>query len=230
MPRRSCREINKNDVTVHHQRPQLGAVLADFKGDTQMTRLAHVESDSFLKHGILMIALGTAVCGLGSVMAKPIHQGLGYLIAATGIGTYLLIASLSARRWRKPEFSRRLAITYIAAGSAMVCYAIFIPIQSNSRDIPVVSLLAGLLGLFWGYRYLTIAFTFLPTSPQAMGLCALAAANSSCGAILGTQAELSKLTTVTVSGCYAILLGVQIYITAAMFLREPTHEKVLDQP
>jgi drug/metabolite transporter (DMT)-like permease len=112
----------------------------------------------------------------------------------------------------------------------MVCYAIFIAIQSNSLDVPVVSLLAGLLGLFWGCWYLRIAFIFHPTSPQAIGLCALAAVNSSFGMIIGTQTGLSKLASVTVSGCYTILLGVQIYITGVMFHREPTHEKVLDQP
>jgi len=176
-----------------------------------------------------MITLGTAVCALGSAMAKPIHQELGYVVAATAIGGYLLIALLSAGLREKQAFSRRITTGYIAAGSMMVCYTIFMAIQSNSFEMPVVSLLAGLLGLFWGSWYLTIAFTFPPASPQAVGLCALAAANSSFGVILGTRAELSKLTTVTVSGCFAILLGIQIYLTAVMFHHELMREKVFDR-
>jgi hypothetical protein len=205
-------------------------MLADSGEVPIMKQFAQVESDSLLKHGILMITLGTAVCALGSVMAKPIHQGLGYLIAATAIGTCLLIALLSTGLWRRPESSRRIATAYIAVGSAMACYAIFMEIQLNSPDIAVVSLLAGLLGLFWGSWYLTTAFTFPPSSSQAMGLSIVAAANSSFGVILGTRTELSKLTTVTVSGCYVILLGVQIYLTAVMFHREMVREKVFDRP
>jgi len=157
-------------------------------------------------------------------MAKPIHQDLGYIIAALIIGGYLLIALLSAGL-RPP---RRIATAYIGVGLIMVSYALVSAIQS--KPLELVGLLAGLLSLFWGAWYLSIAFTFLPTSPQAVGLCALAAANSSLGVILGTRTEVSKLSTVTVCGCYTILLGIQIYLTAAMLHRELMREKVPDRP
>ena len=194
-----------------------------------MTRLALIESDSLLKHGMLMIALGTAVCALGNLMATPIHQEPGHLIAATAVGTYLLISLLSAGLRGKQVFSRRITTAYFAVGLGMVCHAIFVAIQSDSMDVPVVSLLVGLLGLLWASRYLATAFTFSATSSQAIGLCALAAVNSSFGVIIGTRTEPSKLTGVTVSGCYMIILGVQIYVTAVMFHRELAREKVLDQ-
>jgi hypothetical protein len=201
----------------------------DSKGDIEMTRLGQVETESLLKHGMLMIALGTAVCALGSLMAQPIRRELGHLIASTAIGTYLLIALLSAGLREKQVFSQRITAAYFAVGSGMVCYAILVAIQSNSLDEPLVSLIVGLLGLFWASWYLRIAFTFSAVSPQAIGLCALAAVNSSLSVTIGTRTELSKLTSVTVSGCYTILLGVQIYITAVVFHSVLEREKVVDQ-
>ena len=99
-------------------RPRLAPGSHGFKGDRQMKRLANVESDSLLKHGVVMIVLGTAVCALGSLMAKPIHEELGYVVAGTAIGAYLLIALLSSGL----RASRRIATAYIAVGSVMVCY------------------------------------------------------------------------------------------------------------
>ena len=192
-----------------------------------MTVSARRGSESLLMQGVMLIAAGTAACALGSLMARPAYQQTGYFIAALIIAGCLLVAVLSLRVRGRGVLSRPMAIAYIGAGLAMVCYAAFSGLQSSPQEIPVVGLLAGLLGLFWSARCMMFAFSFPPNSIQAVGLCALAATNSSFGIIVATRTELSRLGMVVLSGCYVIVLGIQLYLTAVMVHRELAREKVV---
>ena len=194
-----------------------------------MLRTTRPGSDSLLKHGVLMIALGTAVCGLGSLMAKPIHQQLGYVLAAIFLGAGLLFALLVPGHRVMRGLPRLVTAAYVAIGLLMVCYVAFSAIQGGSLEMPVVGLLAGLLALYWASRYITLACSFQAYSPQAIGLSALAAANSSFGVILATRIGLSKLGIVTLAGCYIIILGVQIYLTAVALHREVMREGTIER-
>lgn len=188
-----------------------------------------LDSDSLLKHGVLMIALGTATCALGSVMARPAHQQLGYVVAAMLLGAGLLFALLRLEFRGTRALPRRVTAAYIATGLLMVCYVAYSTVQGGLLDTPLVGLLAGLIGLYWSSRYMALASTFKALSPQAIGLCALAAANSSMGVILATRTGLSKLGVVTMAGCYVILLGVQVYLAAVVLYREVMRENVLER-
>lgn len=194
-----------------------------------MPRTTRLDSDSLLKHGVLMIALGTAVSGLGSLMAKPIHEQLGYVLAAMLLAAGLLFALRTQGLWGMRGLPRRVITAYIAIGLLMVCYMAFSAIQEGSLEMPLVGLLAGLLALCWASRYLTLASSFQTYSPQAIGLCAVAAANSAFGVILATRTGLNKLGVVTMSGCYVIVLGLQVYMTAVLLHREVMRERAVEQ-
>jgi hypothetical protein len=187
-----------------------------------MPRTEQLDSDSLLRHGITMICAGTIVCALGSLMVKPAYEQTGYLITSLVIAACLLVALLSPRLAAKQGLSRSrsIAITYIAVSSMMVCYVAVSTLQAGSRELPAVSTLAGLLGLFWAAWFMTLAFKFHPRSPQAFGLCALAAGNSSFALMLGLRIEPGKIGNVVLAGCYVIILGVQIYSAAAMLHRQ----------
>jgi uncharacterized membrane protein YfcA len=195
-----------------------------------MPQTAQRDSESLLKHGVIMICAGTAVCALGSLMARPAHQQTGYIVVALLIAGCLLIALLSPRFRDKRALSRSMTVAYTAVSSAIVCYMAISALRSSSGEIPAVGILTCLLGLFWSARFMTLAFGFQPRTPQAAGLCALAAANSSFSFILGTRTELGKLWIVALCGCYVIVLGIQIYLTAVMLHREAMRAKVFDRP
>jgi hypothetical protein len=173
------------------------------------------------KHGILIIALGTLVCALGSLMARPVHEQLGYVLAAAATAACLLIAFVSFGIRQARPVPQRLIRAYFAAGIAsIVCCMAFWLIQPGNIEVRAVGILAGLLGLFWGSCYMRLAFYFQPRSFQARTLSILAAMTSCFGIIVATRTGLSKLGAVTTVGCYMIMLGVQIYLTAAFLHRE----------
>jgi len=187
------------------------------------------DSQSLLRHGIAMICAGTMVCALGSMMVKPAYQQTGFMVASLVIAGCLLGALRSPRFRDKCAPSRTIAIIYTAASSMIVCYVAASTLMSGSREVPVISILAGLLGLFWAAWFMTLAFNFQPRSPQAIGLCALAAANSSFSLILGLRMEPGKIANVVVAGCYVIILGVEIYLTAVLLHRELILKGVFDR-
>lgn len=191
-----------------------------------MRRSVQLDTNCLLKHGILMIALGTGVCALGSIMARPIREHAGYLFAAillvVGLAAALLTPGL---RTVGAPIPRRVTAAYIAVGLLMACYVAISAFQAGSLEMPLVGLLAAFLALFWASRFITLASTFHPYSPQAIGLCTLAAANSSLGVVLATRTGLSRMGIVTMTGCYVILLGVQVYLSAVVLYREVMHKE-----
>ena len=162
-------------------------------------------------------------------MARPVREHAGYLIAALLLSAGLMAAILTPRLRAVRRLSRRVAAAYVAVGLLMVCYVAISTFQAGSLETTLVGLLAALLALYWASRFITLASTFPPRSPQAIGLCALAAANSSFGVILATRTGLSRLGIVTMAGCYVILLGVQVYLSAIVLYREVMHESVFER-
>jgi hypothetical protein len=187
-------------------------------------------SKSLTKNGVLMIGLGTTLCGLGSLMAKPINEQLGYALAEVLAALCLLIVGVSVGLRENPMLPRRPGTVYLAAGAAsLVCCLIFWLIQSASGDLRLLGILAGLHGLFWGTWYMRLAFQFQSNSIKQLTLAALAATTSSLGIILATRPGLSKLGSVTAVGCYMIILGLQLYLTSAFLYREFAKAAILEE-
>jgi hypothetical protein len=195
-----------------------------------MAIMSKYDSHSLSNHGVLMISLGTALCALGSLMARPIREQLGYVLAEVLTALFLLIVCVSLGIQENRTIPRRLMSIYLLAGaSSIVCCLTFWLLQSASMDIRLLGILAGLHGLLWGWWYMRAAFRFQSNPIKALVLCVLAATTSSCGIILATRSGLSKLSTVTAVGCYMIILGIQIFITAAFLHYEQARVRVIDQ-
>lgn len=179
------------------------------------------KSKSLTKNGVLMIGLGTALCALGSLMARPMNEQLGYLLAEALTALCLLLVCVSVGTRENQAQSQRLSTVYLAAGAASIaCCLVFWLVQSASVDLRLLGILAGLHGLVWGGWYLKLAFQFQPNSIKQLMVVATAATTSSLGIILATRPGLSKLGSVTVVGCYMIVLGMQLYLTSAFLYRE----------
>jgi len=149
-------------------------------------------------------------------MARPAHEQLGYILATAVTAGCLLIAMISFGIRQTGPVPPRLIRAYFSAGVASIaCCIVFWLIQPGSFDVRVVGILAGVLGLFWGSCYMRLAFYFQPKSMQARTLSILAAITSSFGIIVATRTGLSRLGVVTAVGCYMIMLGIQVYLTAA---------------
>src|SRR5579863_8835795 len=137
------------------------------------------------KHGVLMIALGTLVCALGSLMARPVREQAGYVLAAVLTATCLLIAFWSLGILQTRTMPQRLIRIYVAGGIlSIACCMIFWLVQPGSFDIRILGILAALLGLFWGSCYMRLAYYFNANFMQSGMFSILAATTSSLGIIL----------------------------------------------
>jgi hypothetical protein len=195
-----------------------------------MTRLLNTDSNSLTRHGVAIIIIGTTVCALGSVMSRPAREDLGYVLAVALTAMCLLITllSLGSRHQWMPQ--RRLVPAYLAGGASLIaCYIISWLIQPGLIDIRLIGVLAGLLGLVWGSWYMKLAFHFQSNSFQAGTMSVLAVATSSLGIVLAIRAGSSKITAVVSVGCYMIILGAQVYLTAAYLQRELMRERALER-
>lgn len=182
------------------------------------------------KHGVLMIALGTLVCALGSLMARPVREQSGYILAAILTAASLLIAFRSLGILRTRTMPQAQIRIYLAGGIlSIACCMIFWVIQPQNFDIRLLGMLAALLGLFWASCYMRLAFHYSANPIQSASFSILAATTSSLGIILATRSDLSKLGAVTADGCYMILLGVQVYLTAAFLHREGVRAQALSR-
>jgi hypothetical protein len=185
---------------------------------------------SLTNNGVLLIGLGTAMCALGSFMAKPTYEQLGYVLAEVLAALCFLIVAVSVGIRENPMLPRRPGAVYLVAGaSSLVCCLIFWLLQSASVDLRLLGILAGLHGLFWGTWYMRLAFKFQSNSIKQLTLAALAATTSSLGIILATRPGLSKLGSVTLVGCYMIILGLQLYLTSAFLYREFAKATILSE-
>lgn len=181
---------------------------------------AHPDSESFFRCGVAIICAGTLVSAIGSLMVRPAFQQTGYIAAVLVIATCLVVALSLVRLKHRRAAWRPIAIAYVAVSSAIVCYVTVSALQSSSSQIPVAGTLAGLLGLYWAASLMFFAFDYRTRTSKALGLCALAAANSSFSIVLATKSDPGVLGIVALSGCYVIFLGVQIYIAAVILHRD----------
>lgn len=194
-----------------------------------MVKTLTVGRHFLLAQGALMLCLGMALSALGSVMANPTFDELGYAIAVVLTSLSLLITSaylvLLASRSR---LHRPIAIYLLAGALCIVCWLSFWLIQSVPFDPPLLlALLAGLHGLILGLWYLRLAFHFQVYPRKAASLCVLAATTSFLGIVLATQPQLSKLGAVTAFACYAMFIGAQILLTTGYLYRECATEDEL---
>ena len=195
-----------------------------------MAGSTNIDSSSLTRHGIVMIIIGTSVCAIGSVMARPMREELGYVLAAALTSLCVVIASLSLGFGKQWTPKRHLFPTYLAVGASLIaCCMISWLIQPGLIDVRVLGLLAGVLGLVWGSWYMKLAFNFQSNSFQSCTMSVLAAAITSLGIMLATRTGFSKHTAVTLVGCYIIVLGVQVYLTAAFLHREVARERAMQR-
>jgi hypothetical protein len=195
-----------------------------------MATMLKAMSLSLTRYGVLMMGLGTVICALGSLMAKPSNEQFGYVVAEVLTALCLVIVCVSAGLRENRTLSQRLmTVSLVAGGLSIVCCLIFWLIQSASVDLRLLGVLAGLHGLFWGAWYMRLAFQFESNSIKQVTLVALAATTSSLGIILATRSGLSKLSSVTAVGCYMIALGLQLYLTSAFLYREYARATVLSR-
>ena len=177
-----------------------------------------------------MIGLGTSICALGSIMAKPTYEQLGYVMAAALTILCLVIACLSVGIRENGTYPQRLTTVYLVAGaSSIICCLVFCLIQSASADLRLLGIVAGLHGLFWGAWYMKLAFEFQSSSVKQLTMVALAGTTSSLGIIIAAGTGLTRFGSVTAVGCYMIVLGMQLYLTSAFLYREYARAVVLNR-
>jgi hypothetical protein len=186
-----------------------------------MVKTWNVGRHFLMGHGVLMLCLGIALSLIGSLMADPLFDALGYTMAVVLTALCLLISGGYLGVVENRAGQRRLADIYLLAGALSIyCWLIFWLIQSAPMDLRLLVLLAGLHGLFWGLWYVRLALHFQAYARKAVVLSVLAATTSFIGIILATQSQLSKLSAVTVVACYMTFIGIQILLTTAYLYRE----------
>lgn len=170
--------------------------------------------------GVVTLAVGMALCSVGSFMTNPKAGSLGYIVAVSLTAVSLLGQALIAysgllanRVWRH----RELYIYFWVGIFSVVCWLVFWLHRLAPLDVLV--LLAGLYGLLWSILY--VGFTFhLQASPRKAGiLCVLAATTSVIGILLSTQSNLSDGSAVTAVACYLTWIGIQALLTALYLYR-----------
>src|SRR4051794_29820874 len=113
-----------------------------------MANMLKLWSNALTRHGVLMIAFGTALCALGSLMVRPVREQIGYAVAAALTALCLLTAWLSLGIRKKTAVPERLRRVYFMGGAASIaCSLMYWLVQSASIDLRVVGILAGLVGL-----------------------------------------------------------------------------------
>lgn len=186
-----------------------------------MVKTWNVERHFLMGLGVLTLCLGIALSSLGSLMANPRLDELGYTTTVVLTALCLLITGVYAEMLANRTRHGRPVANYLLVGAfSIACWLIFWLIQSTSLDIRLLVLLAGLHGLFWGLWYLRLSLHFQAYARKAVVLSVLAATTSSLGIILATQSQLSRLTAVTAVACYMTFIGIQLLFTTVYLYRE----------
>ena len=170
--------------------------------------------------GVFTLAVGMALCFLGSFMTNPRVEAFGYIVTVFLTAICLLgqalvagIGMLANRASRR----RDLYIYFWIGIFSVVCWLVFWLYRLAPLDALV--LLAGLYGLFWSMLYIGLTF-YLHASPRKAGvLCVLAGITSVIGIILSTQSHLSSISAVTAVACYLTWIGIQALLTAPYLFR-----------
>lgn len=185
-----------------------------------MTTIWIISPHFMMRHGIIMLCLGMALCSLGSFMTNPKVEASGYMMAVCLTAACLLsqaifvfIRVMEDEIWRHREF-----YIYLCAGILFaVCWLVFW--LNRLAPLDTLVLLAGLQGLLLSLWYVGLAL-HLQVYPRKAGvLCVLAGLTSSLGIILSTQSDLSHISTLTAVACYITWIGIQTILTAPYLLR-----------
>lgn len=170
--------------------------------------------------GVFTLAVGMALCSLGSFMTNPKAGSLGYIVAVSLTAVSLLGQAIIAyngllanRVWRH----RELYIYFSAGMFSVACWLVFWLRRLAPLDALV--LLAGLYGLLWSVLYIGLTFHLRPSPRKAIMLCVLAATTSVIGILLSTQSDLSSISAVTAVACYLTWIGIQTLLTAPYLFR-----------
>lgn len=186
-----------------------------------MSHTMRVSRLYMMGQGLLMLCLGTALFILGSIMANPAFDESGYMIAVILVASCLLINGVyhgflvSRARPRLP-----IGKYLMACALSISSWLIFWLIQSAPSEIRLLTILAGMQGLFWSLWYMRLAFRLQANFRKAFLLSILAATTSFLGIILATQAHLSEISSVTEVACFTAFIGVQVLLTAIYLFRE----------
>src|ERR1035437_10830119 len=112
-----------------------------------MVKTWNVGRHFLMGHGVLMLCLGIALCFLGSLMADPLLDALGYTMAVVLTALCLLISGVYLEVLENRAGHRRLAGVYLLAGAlSIACWLLFWLFQSAPTDLRLLVLLAGLYG------------------------------------------------------------------------------------
>jgi hypothetical protein len=158
---------------------------------------------------------------LASVMANPALENICYAIAVILVASFLLMNAVfhGIQASREPGGSSA-AVYFIAFASSVACWLTFWLIEQASMEIRLLSLFAGMLGLFRSLWYIRLAFRVQASNRKAAMLCILAATTSYLGIVVATQSHVSAMASITEVACYIAFVGVQILLTAIYLFRE----------
>jgi hypothetical protein len=186
-----------------------------------MARTSRVGRSYLVGNGASTLILGMSLFALASAMANPAFDKICYAVAVILVASSLLINGLyHGIQASGKRLDRSTAVYFIACAISVACWLIFWLIQSASTDMRLLSLLAGLQGLFWSLWYIRLALRIQASNRKAAMLCTLAATTSFLGIVLSTQSHLSTLASVTEVACFTAFIGVQILLTAIYLFRE----------
>lgn len=172
-------------------------------------------------HGALMLCLGLAACILATLMANPAFARFGYMIAIVLTASCLVITGIYFGAIAYSERSRLPVTNYFAVGLLSIAsWVIFWFIRSAPIDLRLLSLLAGMYGMFWGLWHVRLALHLRAFPAKATFLCILAAATSFLGIVLSTQSQPSQLSAVAVVAYYSMLIGIEILLATLYLYRE----------
>lgn len=184
------------------------------KEATLMPKTWTIGHRSLAGHGFLMLGAGIATCSLASLMASADTERLSYIISAALVAVSLLLPSVYLGVQAFKERSYRVLLSYvIAAYSTSAAWLVLWLIMSSPTDIRVLSLLAGLHGIFWSMWYLRIAHYLREYPAKSSLMCILAATTSLLGIVIATQSRSSTISSATEVSCYMMFTGSEILIT-----------------
>jgi len=170
--------------------------------------------------GASALFLGMSLFVLASAMANPAFENVCYAIAVILVASFLLTNAVFHGIQASRERPGSSAVYFIAFASSVACWLIFWLIEQASLEIRLLSLSAGMLGLFWSLWYIRLAIRTRAGNRKAALLCILAATTCYLGIVVATQSHVSTMASITEVACYIAFAGVEILLTAIYLFRE----------
>ncbi len=185
-----------------------------------MLFVQRIRKPSLTPFGAMAICIGMALSLVGTLMADPENEAVGYISAEVLTGVCLLIGgALLVATYTRLGSSRTKAIHLVALTASIAAWFVCWLLRSTSGDLPLLLSLAGLHGLIWGLWCIGLALYSGSSSLKASLFCMLGSSTCSIGIILATHAGVSKTEAVTASACYMAFLGAQALLVSLLLLR-----------